>query len=169
MKLKLTGLFLLIAAMSFGQEDWKTHSKENYSIRYPDTWKIDTSGQMNSSFILFSEIEENETFRENINLLIQDLKGQNFTMKSYVALSENQIKNMVSNSKLIKSTYVNDPKRPYHVMVWSGLIGENQLKLKQHFYLIDEKAYVLSFTALPDTYDRFLPIADNIFKSFKIK
>ncbi|MBC8172388.1 MAG: hypothetical protein H7X71_00660, partial [Chitinophagales bacterium] len=51
-------------------DGWKTLKEKNYSIQYPSTWELDQSGQMGTSFILFSSLEEKEDqFMENINLI----------------------------------------------------------------------------------------------------
>tara|TARA_R110002073_G_scaffold53840_4_gene138827 strand:+ start:38327 stop:38833 length:507 start_codon:yes stop_codon:yes gene_type:complete len=149
------------------QSKKEVYKKDNYSIEYNNDWELDLSGQMNSSFILFSKIEPNDTFRENVNLLIQDLKGLNMTMESYVDLSESQIKTMIPNSKLIESKVVDS----YYSMVWSGVVGGTELKFKQYFFVKEkeEKAYVLTLTTLPNTYDKYVEVGSKILNSFKLK
>lgn len=168
MKLQVIIMFLAIANLSFAQKNFKKHAKENIVINYPDNWRLDVSGQMNTEFILFSELEENDTFQENINLLKQDLKGQGFTMESYVKLSKNQIKKMVPNGKIIESKYVNDDQ-PHYVIIWTGFVSGNNLKFKQLFFLENESAYVLTFTTLPETFDQYIDLGNKILNSFKLK
>ncbi len=168
MKLQVTIVFLVIANLTFAQKNFKKYAKENIAINYPDSWRLDVSGQMNTEFILFSELEENDTFQENINLLKQDLKGQGFTMESYVKLSKNQIKKMVPNGKIIESKYVNDDQ-PHYVIIWSGFVSGNNLKFKQLFFLENENAYVLTFTTLPETFDQYIDLGNKILNSFKLK
>ena len=94
-KLKLIGIFFLITNISvFGQSiEWKSLNEKNYSIQYPVNWELNKSGQMNTSFILFSELtSEKDQFKENVNLIIQDLTGYNIDFEQYVQISENQIK-----------------------------------------------------------------------------
>jgi serine/threonine-protein kinase len=166
MKLKITTLFFLATMVASCQTKLEKYSKDNYTISYPKNWKMNTSGQMGSEFIIFSEIEKNETFRENVNLLTQDLKGQSFTLKSFAEMSKNQIKNTVPNSTIIESKIVDSASQPYYILVWKGKIGPNELQLKQQIYIKEEKAYIISFTALPESYARFAETADKIFNSF---
>ena len=78
-KLQLIGISFLITNFTlFGQTtaQWKSLNTESYSIQYPENWELVTSGQMNTSFVIFSELSsETDPFRENVNLIIQDLKG----------------------------------------------------------------------------------------------
>ena len=166
-KIKLTLLLIIVTAFSFGQVDFKKLEEENFSISYPQNWRLDTTGQMNTSFILFSELKEEDLFQENVNLLIQDLSNQGFTINSYAKLSENQIKGMVVNGEIIESKF--NVENNHHTLVWSGLVNNRSLKFKQYFFLKDEKAFVLTLTTLPETYDEYIQVGNKILNSFKIK
>ena len=114
---KLLTFILLISVVACGQttnkqdsgnknpqtiSDWKTVDQLNYSIQYPPTWELNQSGQMGASFFLFSPLEsDKDKFKENVNLLIQDLSGQNIDLNKYTEISEGQINTMVTNSTLI--------------------------------------------------------------------
>lgn len=160
---------IILCTHSYSQTDFIALDKENYSINYPKNWQLDTSGQMNSEFILFSELEENDIFSENVNLLIQDIKGLNMTLKAFVELSENQIKTMARNSKIYESNTIKNGNNSYHDIVWSGHISNQNLKFKQYFFIKNEKAYVLTFTAHQTTYDAYITIGNQIINSFKLK
>lgn len=167
MKLKITLLFIVLINTCFGQVDFEEYTNEMYSVNYPKQWRLDTSGTMSTEFILFSELKEDDAFSENVNMIVQDLSNQGFTMKSYMKLSENQIKNMVPDSKIIESVF--DKENKHHMLVWSGNVTGQVLKFKQYFYLEKEKIYVLSLTTLPETYDSYITIGEKILDSFKLK
>lgn len=163
---KLLFIILLLAInFTFSQTEWANFEKDNFSIDYPKDWSLDTSGQMNSQFLLFSKVEENDTFRENVNLIIQDLKGQDMTLKSFIKLSENQITSMVENGKIIES----ENHGSYQSVIWSGFISGYNLKFKQFLFIKDEKANVLTFTALETTFDAYIETGAKILDSFKLK
>lgn len=163
-KLFTLTLVLLLSFNLYSQT--KVFETNEFKVEYPKNWVLDTSGKMNSKFILFSKLKKNDKFRENINLTVQNLSGHNFTMESYVKLSENQIKNMLPEAKIIESRSIEN----HHETVWQGKVGINILKFKQHYFIKNEKAYVLTFTALVETYEKFiLNGGDKILKSFKIK
>ncbi len=86
-------------------------------------------------------------------------------MKDFVQLSEHQIKTMVPNSKLISSKTVDN----CHVLVWKGQVANNDLKFKQYFFLINENVYILTFTTLQNTFDKFITIGNEKLNSFKLK
>ncbi len=65
----LTSIIILFSIVAYGQttikekalqtiSDWKTLNQTSYSIQYPKTWELNQSGQMGTSFILFSALEK---------------------------------------------------------------------------------------------------------------
>lgn len=121
---------------------------------------------MNTTFILFSGLEVNDDFNENINLVVQDLKGQGYTMESYVKLTLSQINTMVPNGKVLESKFNKDKNR--HELIW---IGDVQIPLKFKQYLIqkEDKFYILTLTTLPETFLEFEKTGKEILNSFQVK
>lgn len=150
--------------------DWKILELPNFSIEYPSGWDLDQSGQMGTSFILFSPLEsEKDAFRENVNLLIQDLTGYNIDLNSYTEISEQQIKTMVTNSTLFESKRVNNGNQEYHKIIYAGDQGIFRLKFEQYYWVISDKAYVLTLTCQEHKYEDFKAIGEKIINSFKLK
>lgn len=62
------------------------------------------TGQMRASFILFSSLSSKEDqFKENMNLLIQDLTGHNLYLDKYVEISEGQINTIIADGEISES------------------------------------------------------------------
>ena len=80
MRLFVILLFLAYHVAIAQQENWKTLSTETYKIDYPADWTADRSGIMGPAFVLFTNLtDSNDTFRENVNLIIQDLPDTGIT------------------------------------------------------------------------------------------
>ncbi|MFN4122316.1 MAG: hypothetical protein ACK4GL_03310 [Flavobacteriales bacterium] len=76
----------------------KAFSTKDFTISYPESWTIDTSGLMGTQLILFSEQEDDaDLFRENVNLVKQNISEYNLGFDEYVKLSESQIQNYITN------------------------------------------------------------------------
>jgi len=91
--------------------EWKSLTNEKFEIQYPSDWVVDQSGQMGISFFLFSPLsDESDNFKENVNLLIQDLAGYDLTLDGFVDLSENQIKTLATDGEIILSDRIKDDK-----------------------------------------------------------
>lgn len=158
-------ILVLTVNWSFSQTEWTDFKGETFSISHPKDWDPDTSGSMNTKLILFSQLTgEDDLFKENVNVLSQSLKGQNMTMKDFVALTENQIKTMVTNGNIWESE--GDEER--HAIVISGFVENNDLKFKQLYVLKNDIIYIITFTTLENTYDDYKDIGYKILDSFKL-
>ena len=165
MKKRALLFFLLAINVAFCQEEWAHFENETYAIDYPESWTFDDSGEMQTTFFINSPISENDKFKENINLIIQNLKGQNITMKDYVELTLRQTKSMLEDGEVIESS--GDDKQ--HVMVLTGKVSGNALKFKQILTFHKDMMYVLTFSALEKTYDDYIKTGNTILNSFKVK
>lgn len=88
---------------------------------------------MGTSFFLFTkQTSATDDFKENINLIVQDLGGQKISLKQYTELSKKQIKQLITNSKLIKSEKQTLHNKTFNEFLYTGEQG--QLKLTFHQY-----------------------------------
>lgn len=151
-------------------ENWKSLDESDYSIQYPDTFDLDKSGQMGMSFILLSrQNSQKDLFRENVNLLIQDLSGQNINLDKYVEISEGQIKTMITDGNLIESNRLTEKNMEFHRVIYTGKQEQYDLKWQQFYWVVNKKAYVLTLTCEVHQYDKYVSVGEEIMKSFVIK
>ncbi len=170
MKIKTLVLGIFFLTFIWGdQVETKTYEKRVFSIQYPENWELKITEQQGSQFILYSELEKNDTFRENINLLVQNLEGMNMTMEKYVKLSESQITTMVEGGKILENKSIDGGKNQKHLLIWKGTMSGVKMMFKQFFFIKNDNAYVLTYTALPETYERYLKEGEPILDSFKLK
>lgn len=149
---------------------WETLDAENFTVQYPSTWQLDRSGQMGTSFILFSPKDsENDKFKENANLLIQDLPTQNFTLDQYAEASVEQIRTLVTNATLIESTRMRSGEEEFHKIIFLGDQGVYHLRFEQHVLIRQNKAYVLTFTCEADKFVDYSATATKLLNSFVLK
>lgn len=150
-------------------DGWETLSEINYSIQYPSTWELNQSGQMGASFVLLSPLENNEDiFRENVNLIIQDLTGQSIDLDKYSEISEGQVKTMITNSTLIESKRIKNENVEHHKLIYTGDQGILRLEFEQYFWIENNKAYILTLTCEQNKYSEFKDLGENILNTFSI-
>lgn len=173
MKTLLTFLCLFITTITFCQtpsaadSKWLKLNDNQFSIQYPEDWDLDSSKQMGTSFILFSPPEsEKDTFKENINLIIQDLNGMNIDLDRFAELSLGQIKSMVTNSAVLESKKIKKGNTEFHRIIYTGDQGVFHLQFEQYYFIQQEKAYVLTFTSEMNSFLHFKVIGEKILNSF---
>ena len=177
--IKLIGtLVLAINMIACGQtkenksniiEGWKSISENNYSISYPENWELNKSGQMGSSFILLSPLlSEKDQFRENVNLIIQDLRGYNLDLDKYVEISEDQIKTVITNGEILESNRTTVDDLSYQKVIYTGKQGIFNLKFEQYFWVVEDQAYILTMTSEESQFDNYQETGEKILNSFKL-
>ena len=164
-------LFLMLSIhLSAQSSDAVTYNADGVTLTCPAGWQMDDKGTLGTKVIFFSAPESrNDQFRENVNLLIQDLSERPMTLKEYTALSLRQINTMLSHSKLGKSKTIKTPNGEAQLLTYTSSSGIRQLKYQQLFLIIRKKAYVLTYTAEQNKFKKFLPQAKAIFDSFIVK
>lgn len=143
--------------------------KDRYSLSYPKSWTIDTSKMFGMDILLRSpKTDSLDDFIENINVFVQDLHGQNYTLSRIGKETENQIKNIVTDFKIIESKLDSTNSIQYYTVKYSGRQGKFLLTMIQRYYLKNEVGYTLTFAVKNEKEADYISIAEKIFISFNL-
>lgn len=171
--MKTLFLFLGLYAFQLGHaQTMKTYSDSTYKyqIQYPDGW---TPYQQTSMNILFLSPQEGPTdqFRENVNVLIQDLSAQQpMSLADFSKLSIDQIKQMAvadtAGQQFREVTFAGQKAQEgICKLPVNGLV----IKVKQDWFVLGHFAYIITYTAEPAQFSRYEPMADTVMQSFKLQ
>jgi len=151
-------------------EGWNVYSQDKFEIKFPIDWVIDTSGVMGSKFLLFNNSAlQSEGFRDNINLIVQDLSAYDVELDQYVEISENQITTMLTDGEIISSERKSSGGIEYQQVRFSGRQGIFKLTFEQRYYIVDKIAFVLTFTCKTQDFDAVIQTSQRVMDAFKIK
>lgn len=152
----------------FGQKgSWVEFKKDNYQIEYPENWSLDTTKKTAADFIVFSPLtSDKDEFKENLNLVIQDLSGLNFDLDNFTALSEQQIQNYMEESELIENERLKKGDQEYQHLIYTAKNAGRVLRFEQYYWIIRDTAYVLSFTAELEQFEEYKNSSKRILDSF---
>jgi len=175
--MKVIGLFLALFLATYAnitaqsETEWQQLSVENMEIDHPSDWRVDQSGQMGTSFFLFSpQSNLADDFQENVNVIVQDLSAYgSLTLDEYVEASLGQIKNIITNASIIVNERVVDGDKEYQKLIYTGTQASYSLKFEQFCYLIDNKAYIVTLTCKESEFDKYQELGEKILSSFIIK
>jgi hypothetical protein len=143
--------------------------KERYSLSYPKSWSLDTSKMFGIDVLLRSpKTDSLDDFKENMNLFVQDLHGQNYSLSKMGQESEAQIKNMVTDVQIIDSRLDSTASPQHYILTYKGRQGKFLLTTIQHYYLKNEVGYALTMTIKQGEEKDYIPMADKIFESFRL-
>jgi hypothetical protein len=148
---------------------WELLTEDDYSIQYPKDWELNQSGQMGTSFILFSALENNQDqFRENVNLLVQSVQGQSVDLDAFTEISEGQVKTMLTNCTLYESKRMKKGSQQYHKLIYTADQGGFRLKFEQYYWIENDNAYVLTLTCEESSFSKFKETGGKILNSFSL-
>jgi len=160
---------LFFSISSFAQSSqMKTLTVQGFTIDYPFDWIPDTSGNIGSTFFLSSPLlGQEDTYSENINLILQPLPNPKMTLDEYVAESLKQLPFYFADYKLISQEELKKKKNQYHHLEYSGKINGVELYFKQFIWLKNGKSYQLTFTGEGSTFSLYQEISTQIMESLK--
>lgn len=163
-------LLITTSAAIFAQSGSnKTIDRKNYSIACPETWKADSSGAFGTDIILYSEKEDSlDNFRENVNALLQNLKGYSYTLEKIKEENEANIANFMTDAKITVSEIVKHPAEPYYLLKYLGRQGKFELSFIQRYYLKSDVLFVVTATTKKGKEDQFASVFSTILDSFRI-
>jgi len=165
----LISIFLLLYVKEHSFTRYVNKS-EGYSIKYPSTWTMEKNSQ-GASVVFFTALEsELDFFKENVNVVIQDISGNPMNIAQYSKLAMDQMAGVFgSNFEIVEkeSTYLDD--RPAFKIIFLGKGPEFTIKYKVIMAVEDVFAYQITYTSLTSTYDKYVDKVDKIIESFTIK
>ncbi len=151
-------------------DDWKIIAKDNYSIKYPSTWELDTLKKGRSLFMVVSPLEsDTDRYREAINLVTEDITGKGMDMDAYVNASITGIKSVFTDYNQIEGKKIQVGSVEYYKLHYTAKQNGNPIELEQWIRIDKDKAYILSFAMEYGKYNEHKEIGEKILSTFTIK
>ncbi len=152
------------------QTDWKTQDDPLYTLDYPSNWEVTYTGQQGISFVAISpKIAGSDKFRENVTLIVQDLKGKETDLETFVDGNTQQIRDMITDSKLVENKEADYGGGTYREVQYTGEQGSSTLLYTQRFYIHNGYAFVFSFTCPQKDYPSLSPMSTKFLDSLHLK
>lgn len=157
-------------AKKMPETDWKTQDDPLYTIDYPSNWEMTYTGQQGISLVAISPKDPNsDKFRENVTLIVQDLKGKETDLETFVDGNTQQIRDMITNSKLVENKEADNGTGTYREVQYTGEQGTYTLLYTQRFYIHNGYAFVISFTCPQKDYASLSPLGTKFLDSLHLK
>ena len=141
----------------------------DFKLQYPETWDIDTSRQWGAEVMLFAPLEnDSDKFRENVNVVIQDLTGLNIDLDIYKQITDQQITTLAPDGVIIESSIIASVRGKHYRITYTMTQDIFRLKITSVCFIHKDKAYLLTFTAELDKYEEYKKVGDAILDSFSM-
>ena len=161
----LINFLAILSILSCQQGQNKTLEKDDYSVNYPVHLELDVSGQDGTSFILKTQKEgDNDFFIENINLVITDAKKTSFNDLVNKAKTD-----IGSVADIVEGKSLDINGKNCFKMTFKLTQNNIDFTVVQHYFLENQKAYLLTFTSETSKFKKYFDEINKVFSSFKIK
>ncbi|MBA3704323.1 MAG: hypothetical protein H0W84_00030 [Bacteroidetes bacterium] len=161
-------LILLIINPAFFLMNWLNYSDNNlkFSIKYPATW----IKQPNPNIMVFLSPKENvmDMFQENVNVILQNLSRQPMTIEQYTEVTKRQVVDNFGASAIVSLKNVTIAGETGRELIYNMNYQGKKLKVKQCWIIKNHNAYLLTYTAEPEQYNKYENIAVEMTNSFKL-
>ena len=120
--------------------------------------------------MVFLSPKENvmDMFQENVNVILQDLSRQLMTMEQYTAVTKKQVIDNFGVASILSLKDVTIAGQPAKELLYNMNYQGKKLKVKQCWIIKNNKAYLLTYTAEPEQYNKYENIAVEMTNSFKL-
>lgn len=148
-------------------KEYKTYQDKtnHFSIQYPENWIVEKD---QGTLIFLSGLTgDDDKFRENVNIMVQDLTGHNLDLESYTELSKQLVIDNLSESAILEIADIRLCGYRAKEFKYQMAMDGNELIILQNWFLMDNKAYLFSFTAEKESFDAYINKARDIFNSFR--
>lgn len=139
------------------------------SIQYPEDWTVQEN--IGGALVAFLSPTEsgNDKFQENLNIVVQDLGGEEVTLEQYAEVTKQSLSQVITDLEIVSAEMASgDDGQDVYTMEYTGKQGEFELDWKQAFTIAGGKAYVLTYTAELANIDAFADVVGPMAESWTV-
>ncbi|WP_372633935.1 PsbP-related protein [Cohnella sp.] len=137
------------------------------TIQYPEDWTLQ-EGVIGIAVFLAPPEDANDPFSENINFIVEDLGGQSVSAKDYLELTKQQLGQLIQDFTLVDEEVDTEEGSDAAYMAYTGKQGDLELTWMQTVEIHEGKAYIITFTATRDSFDKYIEQVAEIADSWTI-
>jgi len=144
-----------------------TYTDINYKIKYLSNWEKNEEIEGIIGFVSPQE-GSSDKFSENFNIIVGDLSAQPMTLSEYTELTITEVEEAVEGFNIIGSEATVLSGNEAHKIIFTGRMPPYSLKWLQIWTIKEDKVYLLTYTAEPDEFDKYLGDIQIMIDSFEI-
>lgn len=144
------------------------NSQSGIKIKYPEGWeRQDINNIITGEIVIFLSPKKssNDPFPEKVTISVEKFDG---TLEQSSQVFRQEINKNLPDAKIIDASSITLANKPGSKLIFTGKIGQDNLKTLQVWTLKNDQAYTITYTANIDDYDEFIPTAQTMIKSFGI-
>ncbi|MGL5831742.1 MAG: PsbP-related protein, partial [Waterburya sp.] len=139
---------------------------QGFEVGYPELWSKENRDDFFATGVIFLSPLENaqDTFKEQVSILVEVLP-QDMSLAKYTEESIAEIKRL-SDPNVSTAQTINLGKQEARQVIYSGEENGTPVRRMQTWSIKNNQAYVITYTAQPDSYESYLPTVEKMIESF---
>ena len=144
------------------------NSSLGFQVNYPQAWLTQNRDDFFAEGILFlSPLENNaDRFQERVSILVENLTEE-MSLGEYTKQSVAEIKRL-STPNTSEAQLANLDNNPARQIVYSSEENGTSVQRMQTWTIKNNRAYIITYTALPESYENYLPRVEEMMKSLEL-
>jgi eukaryotic-like serine/threonine-protein kinase len=140
---------------------------QGFRVDYPQNWSKENREDFWATGVVFSSPLENDTdqFKEQVSVLVENLP-QNLALAEYTQQSLAEIKQL-SDPTIGNPQNITLGSNQGRQIIYQGEENGHTVQRMQTWSVDGNRAYVITYTAMPKSYDDYLPTVEKMIQSFE--
>ena len=160
-------LTLILAGCGLGAKRY-LDKEEGFSISFPASWKAQR-GVKGARVVIVSPREgASDKFRENVTVFANELPPD-WTLEEAFTRSIDLAKTVQPHFKEQERGLVSIGGREAMWIIFSSKVGKLKAQYMLHFFINDNRSYLVSCTSTPDEFPEYRRTFEKIVQSFRSK
>ena len=159
-KVSIAILLMLLVLFSVGSVQAYTNNKYGFSITPPTGWIVEEPSY--AAVVFLGPIQEGS--RVNVNIQVE---GTTLTLEQYVAYSKQSLQTLQDFHLISESPRTINNVSAYQLVFTFTYLSVN-VQEKQVYLVKDGKAFIITYAALPTTYQNYLTAFEDSVQTFQI-
>lgn len=168
------GLFLILLvvlnSIQVVQYELYKNPFHGFSVKYPANWELMETPQ-GGAVVAFLSPKENEmdAFRENVNISYQDLARSPMNLRQFSQMAMRQLTMTFGDAiEVVQDSGTTLAGRPAHRFSYAGTEPQGALQIMHVWVMDGDRAFILTYTARKEDFNKSLGGAKGIINSFQI-
>jgi len=137
-------------------------------VDYPEDWRIKEVGKAVSVSSPFES--KDDRFAENVQIVAENLSQSpaDITLIDYHRAGLKNAEKFLTDFKALEEAQTRWLDRDAVVMLYSMTIRGEKFRCKDYKFAVGKTFYVLTYYAMEEDFDKYLPAAEGIMKSIRV-
>lgn len=138
-----------------------------YSMDRPEDWHVKEIG--NATMFLSPLESKEDKFAENVEVDVEDLsEAGDVSLMDYHRRSIGLATGVLKDFKVLEEAKTEFLNREAIAVLYTATVKEKRFRFKKILFMVGKDAYSLTYNALDEDFDKYLPAAEKIMRSIQV-